>query len=213
MAKKFYAVRKGHTEGIFNTWEECKAAVNGFKGAEYKSFGRLEDAKAYLRNENLEEKSLEDTINEAVTGNIVIAYVDGSYNKTASRYGFGCVIITPDKEVIRESGWGDEPDEIAIHNVAGELKGALYAARWTIMKGYKKLEIRHDYEGVAKWAVGAWKANRSITKAYGYEMRKLRSNVEITFKKVHAHTGDPLNDEADKLAKEAAAVKEDPIED
>ncbi len=37
-AKKVYAVRKGHKVGLFDTWEECKAAVDGFSGAEYKVF-------------------------------------------------------------------------------------------------------------------------------------------------------------------------------
>ncbi len=46
--KKVYAVRKGKAEGIFETWEECKASVDGYPGAEYKSFSTREDALAYL---------------------------------------------------------------------------------------------------------------------------------------------------------------------
>ena len=34
--KKVYAVRKGKATGIFYTWDECKAAVDGFSGAVYK---------------------------------------------------------------------------------------------------------------------------------------------------------------------------------
>ena len=41
-AKKYYAVKKGKTTGIFQTWEECRASVEGFSGAEYKGFARLE---------------------------------------------------------------------------------------------------------------------------------------------------------------------------
>ena len=33
MAKKVYAVKKGITTGIFNTWNECKRQVHGFPGA------------------------------------------------------------------------------------------------------------------------------------------------------------------------------------
>ena len=29
MAVKFYAVKKGITTGIFNTWDECKRQVHG----------------------------------------------------------------------------------------------------------------------------------------------------------------------------------------
>ena len=42
--KKIYAVRKGHKTGLFYTWDECKKQVNGFSGAEYKSFQTLDEA-------------------------------------------------------------------------------------------------------------------------------------------------------------------------
>lgn len=40
MAKKvkFYTVWQGKQPGIYNTWKECKAAIDGYKGAQYKSF-------------------------------------------------------------------------------------------------------------------------------------------------------------------------------
>ena len=45
---KFYSVKYGRKIGIFNTWDECKAQVDGFKGALYKSFPTLALAQAYL---------------------------------------------------------------------------------------------------------------------------------------------------------------------
>ncbi|MGL4630305.1 MAG: viroplasmin family protein [Leadbetterella sp.] len=40
MAKspKFYAVWNGRTKGVFDTWDECKKQIDGFEGAQYKSF-------------------------------------------------------------------------------------------------------------------------------------------------------------------------------
>ena len=46
--KKIYAVRKGHKTGLFYTWDECKKQVNGFSGAEYKSFQTLDEAYEYM---------------------------------------------------------------------------------------------------------------------------------------------------------------------
>ena len=46
--KKFYAVKKGLTTGIFDTWEKCQAAVKGYPGAEFKGFATEEEARAYL---------------------------------------------------------------------------------------------------------------------------------------------------------------------
>ncbi|GAA4276078.1 ribonuclease H1 domain-containing protein [Aquimarina mytili] len=47
MAKKekFYVVWEGHRPGIYTKWNDCKAAVNGYTGAKYKSFDSFELAK------------------------------------------------------------------------------------------------------------------------------------------------------------------------
>lgn len=47
-AKKYYAVKKGKTKGIFYSWEECRASVVGRPGAEYKGFASMEEAERYL---------------------------------------------------------------------------------------------------------------------------------------------------------------------
>ena len=39
--QKFYVVWKGRKTGVFTTWEECKAQVQGYEGAQYKSFDTL----------------------------------------------------------------------------------------------------------------------------------------------------------------------------
>ena len=54
MAKrKFYVVWKGHKTGVFKTWNECKKHIDGFAGAEYKSFLSEDEAKlAYKKNYN-----------------------------------------------------------------------------------------------------------------------------------------------------------------
>ena len=41
MAKKYYAVAKGKTPGIYLTWEDCKAQVDHFPGALYKGFATI----------------------------------------------------------------------------------------------------------------------------------------------------------------------------
>ena len=49
MAKnKFYAVLKGRTPGLYSSWDDCKAQVDGFPGAQYKGFPDEASAQAYL---------------------------------------------------------------------------------------------------------------------------------------------------------------------
>ncbi|MCL6274133.1 ribonuclease H family protein [Muricauda sp. 2012CJ35-5] len=47
MAKKqkFYVVWKGKRPGIYESWDDCKAQIEGFKGAQYKSFAKFDLAK------------------------------------------------------------------------------------------------------------------------------------------------------------------------
>ncbi|WP_439131374.1 ribonuclease H1 domain-containing protein [Polaribacter sp.] len=42
--KKFYVVWKGRKTGVFTSWNACKRQVDGFEGAEYKSFTSLDEA-------------------------------------------------------------------------------------------------------------------------------------------------------------------------
>lgn len=43
-----YLVARGHTVGIFVTWNECEKQVTGFDGAYFKKFDKLGDAKAFI---------------------------------------------------------------------------------------------------------------------------------------------------------------------
>lgn len=48
MKRKFYVVWIGHSPGIYDSWEECKAQINGFPGARYRAFdSQLDATKAY----------------------------------------------------------------------------------------------------------------------------------------------------------------------
>ncbi|HJF87177.1 MAG TPA: ribonuclease H family protein [Companilactobacillus farciminis] len=57
---KIYAVKKGRVPGVYRNWDETKKQVDGFSGAEYKSFENITDAIDYL---SWQEKSREETIN------------------------------------------------------------------------------------------------------------------------------------------------------
>ena len=42
--KKYYVVWKGKETGVFDSWDECKKQIQGFVGAQYKSFKTKESA-------------------------------------------------------------------------------------------------------------------------------------------------------------------------
>jgi ribonuclease HI len=46
--KKVYAVRRGRTPGLYETWSECQRQTTGFRGAEFKSFTSRAEAQAWV---------------------------------------------------------------------------------------------------------------------------------------------------------------------
>lgn len=53
MASKYYAVKKGKVPGIYFNWNDCKAMVDGYPGAVYKSFKAIEEAENLLTERKL----------------------------------------------------------------------------------------------------------------------------------------------------------------
>ncbi|GAA4892612.1 ribonuclease H family protein [Flaviramulus aquimarinus] len=47
--KKYYTVWKGHHTGVFESWDDCKAQIKDFQGAQYKSFSTFDAAKKALK--------------------------------------------------------------------------------------------------------------------------------------------------------------------
>ena len=66
MAKKYYAVAKGKTPGIYLTWNDCKAQVNGFSGAVYKGFATVQEAEEFVARYG--DRTTESVTNEYATG-------------------------------------------------------------------------------------------------------------------------------------------------
>lgn len=49
--QKYYVVWQGKKTGVFNSWKICKEQINGFEGAQYKSFINKEEAeKAFKKS-------------------------------------------------------------------------------------------------------------------------------------------------------------------
>ena len=156
--KKIYAVRKGHKTGLFYTWDECKKAVYGYSGAEYKGFLTKEEAEAFLnigaakiitnKNSSTAATGVDSTALTTSTSDRLVVYVDGSFDVSIQKYSFGCVILLEDGRIIERSGNGEEPELLAIRNVAGEMHGAMYAVQWAFENGYSSVVIHYDYEGI-----------------------------------------------------------------
>lgn len=193
---KFYAVKKGRQPGIYTNWPEAQKQVQGFSGAQYKSFTSQEEAVVYM----------EDKPQAPIASDQLQAYVDGSYDKRNQAYGSGVSFILNGKEIESLSFAGDRDIFLESHQVAGECLASLAAIKWAVLHEYPSITICYDYQGVESWATGDWKTNKPISQVYKKEFDRYAPLIQVHFHKVHAHSGDPLNDRADQLAKAALGI-------
>ena len=126
-----------------------------------------------------------------------IAYVDGS--RMNGRVGFGAVILKDEKILAELSGPVEEQDMCSMGQVGGELQAVYATLEWCSKQKVKQVTIIYDYLGIEKWPTKGWKAKKTSTQAYAAYVNN--SGINITWKKVKAHSGDKWNDHADELAK------------
>lgn len=195
MAKKFYAVKNGRIPGIYTTWEECKAQVDGFSGPVFKGFETKEEALEFL---GVEVKTKKSEMEAA-------AYCDGSFDKETSRFSYGVIVFWNNEKFEFSESFFDEELSL-MRNVAGEIKGAEKVFSFCADNNIKSVELFYDYEGIEKWCTGEWKRNKTGTISYHDNYNKIKDEVKVKFTKVKGHSGNKFNDEADALAKSALGI-------
>ncbi len=202
--------------GIYDTWEECRAAVSGVAGARYQGVSSRAVAEAMLRGEGLRLEP----------GSY--AFVDGN-----AMGGIGVVLVelgpsgppsvreraTTVYEVFGGAGipgLDTRPKITAatdgLQNILAEL-GGLYAALKAAPAG-STLTVVHDYEGVGAWPEGRWKAKNPIVAEVVAACRGLieAGGLRVTFRHQRGHESTfagrndfaKYNARADKLATDAA---------
>lgn len=207
MASKYYAVKKGKVPGIYLSWNDCKAMVDGYPGAVYKSFKTIEEAEKFITGEKIISGMKVSGKNTSESGETcsTYAFVDGSFNKATHTYGYGGFLVTDNEKYVLQ-GADNDAEMATMRNVAGEIKGAEAAVKKAIELGIKELVIYYDYMGIEMWATGAWKRNKAGTIAYHDYIMSVREQIKLTFVKVKGHSGVEGNEEADKLAKQAVGI-------
>lgn len=189
MAKqKFYAIKAPDGGKIVLSWEECQQLTHGVKGVLFRAFPSRAEAQNWI-----------DGISAPVPKGLRI-YVDGSFLEGFPKAGWGFIVVDNDTEIAH--GSGVTVFDAESRNIDGECMASYQAMKW-LEDNDKTAVICHDYEGVARWAKGEWKAKSSIAQKYVEACRPLVHRV--SFEKVAAHTGVKWNEAVDQLAKNAIA--------
>ena len=143
----------------------------------------------------------------------VFAYTDGSGGR--KRFGWGVLIQAPAEKGYTCTGYCGHKaprKKMANSSSAGETEAALQAIRYALNHGYRRLVLYYDFVGVAEWAVCFDRPTMPVASSYWQSTMDLcAQGLTVEYRKVKAHSGNPGNVEADKLATMGSQGKSIPI--
>lgn len=221
---KFYAVAAGRTTGIFTSWPEAQAQVNGFPGAVFKSFKTKKDAQAFLADPvpdtksgtGKKQKSSNVTgspdVHEFPEGTIVV-YTDGSAIGNPGPGGYGVVIQAQDEPARELSGGynhttNNRMEMLAVIKALEILEGT---SSPVVVHSDSKYVVDALNKGWAKnWHKRNWRksdGNPALNADLWQRLLPLAQGLDVRFVWVRGHSGNPLNERCDVLANTAARKK------
>ncbi|MGH9833002.1 MAG: ribonuclease HI [Blastocatellia bacterium] len=229
---KFYAVRSGREPGIYRTWDECKAQVDGYAKAEYKSFSSLQEAEAYLNGATTPRRAsksapevesdplpaqgslLGDPESDADLERVVI-YTDGSCLQNPGRGGYGAVMLYDGQRKELSGGFRLTTNNrmeilaciVALQSLNTRRAVTLYSDSQYVVNSIEK-----------GWAKG-WRKNRWMRKDVEVpnadlwrRLLDLCEEHDVSFKWVRGHAGNKENERCDYLARQGA-MSDQPVVD
>lgn len=153
--RKFYVVWEGRAPGVYDSWEECEAQVNGFPGARYKAFGSQADAVAAFRGNGNDDLEIFrqigahkfDIVNYSAFPEIRLdaIAVDGACAKNPGPMEYRCVKVATGEEIFHMG-----PLEGGTNNI-GEYIALIHAASLLARNGDFTTPIYSDSKTALSW--------------------------------------------------------------
>lgn len=218
-AKKFYAIASGRKPGIYDNWPAAQAQVTGYPGAKFKGFPSRAEAEVWMKNPTYFQSAAKNTRKarsyssdtSPKTGEVTI-YTDGGARYNPGPGGYGIVQVYNGARKERSGGY-----KMTTNNRM-ELKGCIVALR-ELEHRDKPVTLYSDSSYVVNGIVKGWakswrkkgwiKSDKkpAINPDLWAELLDLVEDLNITFKWVKGHAGNPLNERCDELA--VAFAKQD----
>ena len=219
-AKKIYAVFMGHTPGLYATWDEASAQVQGFKGAVYKSFSSREEAILWLRDcvLNAKEPVADQLIELIRTVEVpkedpdqIIIHTDGGASPNPGKGGYGVVLTQGKYRKELSAGY-----ELTTNNRM-EIMGVIAALEALKQDSKVKLYTDSKYvvDAISKgwvrnWQRKGWRRSDG-QRAENVDLWKrllvLLEQHDVDFNWVKGHSGNKENERCDALVAKARAAK------
>ncbi|MGF1907850.1 ribonuclease H family protein [Vibrio kasasachensis] len=235
MAQKYYVVWNGRETGIFTTWAQCKAQVDKFAGAKYKSFPSLPEAELAFGKKTSNQSSVVTAAKkpskskkiplsqEQITDMLfdIKIFTDGASVPNPGEAGAGLAVYKNNR--ISELWYGIY-QAVGTNNTA-ELNGlnqAFILAKEKIAKGYSVAifcDSTYAIQCITQWAEG-W-SKKGWTKASGeiknldiikpmYALyQEIAGKIDIFH--VNGHVGIEGNELADRMSIVAIESKDEAL--
>ena len=211
-AKRYYGVRRGRKTGVFESWTETFANTGRFSGAEFKAFKCRKDAEFYV--ENVRRAEAKKTTGKKNSSDLPIRpkdacttmiYTDGSCKDGVGGYAAICVPKDLSCELIIDKG--RVPLSPCTNNQA-ELYALLMALKMKrpepfviVTDSVYALRCARDWG--LRFRSNGWKtaANKPVMNVNLIsDIIDAQKGLNVNFKHVKGHSGNPYNELADKLA-------------
>ena len=228
MKKNYYVVKAGRKPGIYMTWNDCKAQVEGFAGAKYKGFATREEAVAWQGGAEAKKLQVEratilggddplfpepaSLFAEPVPADVdYIIYTDGScLRNPAGPGGYAVILLDAAGNLLRELS-GGEPSTTnnrmelmagitALEAVEPGSRVALYTDSQYMQNGFVKYWLRNWKRNGWKTATGNPVSNQDLWQ----RLDALVLSHKVKFHWVKGHANQKYNERCDELAKAAA---------
>jgi len=166
--QKYYAVWRGIRPGIYQSWDECKQQVQGYDGAQYKSFANKDEAQRALQKSYWEITQLKGKkdLHELTTSNKPILNsisVDAACSGNPGALEFRGVFTDTETELFRRG-----PYQMGTVNI-GEFLAIILALAWL-----KKHKLSYPIYSDSMTAM-AWVRNKRVNT----KLERTSINTEI----------------------------------
>ena len=236
--KKFYAVVKGRTPGIYTAWfgkDGAQVQVIGFAGAVFKSFPSRREAEAFMKSGPTWSagkkpgagKKTTSTPNETKPSNPagditpregqIIIYTDGGALGNPGPGGYGAVILNGEDRVELSGGY-----RLTTNNRM-ELMACIVALK-SLEKPSSVLlhsDSKYVVDGITrgwarKWQANNWmrtKKDKAVNPDLWEQLLALCDTHDVEFKWVKGHAGNPGNERCDALVRMESAKSNLPVDE